>query len=319
MSSCYGGNVIAPRLDTIDLRLLRVFAAVVEAHGFTGAQTALNIGASTISNQISTLETRLGVKLCQRGRAGFRLTEDGETIFAETQKLFGAIDGFNLRASSLRGLMQGSLAIGLLDNTISDPNAVLSDVLGHFARVMRDVQVSIEIRPPNELLRELNEGRIHVAVGSFPKILLGLTYVPLYEENHGFYCGVGHPLFAMPGQEITMDLIQRQRLISRGYWGARDIRHFQTARASATVNSMEAAARLILSGEYLGYLPDHYALPMLERGHIKPLLPQHLTYTAPFELAYGKSTRESKPAQVFVDLVLEAFKAPAEARRRPGQ
>ena len=318
MSPRPGTRAIAPRLDTIDLRLLRVFAAVVEARGFTGAQTALNIGASTISNQISALETRLGVTLCQRGRGGFRLTEDGETIFAETLKLFGAIDGFNLRASSLRGLMRGSLAIGLVDNTIGDINARLNEVLARFARAMRDVHVSIEMRPPNELLRELNEGRIHVAVGSFPKILLGLTYVPLYEESHGFYCGAGHPLFALAAEEVTLDLVQRQRLISRGYWGARDIRNFHPERASATVNSMEAAARLILSGEYLGYLPEHYAAPLIERGQIKPLLPQTLSYLAPFELAHGKSTRESKPAQVFVDLVLEVFGAPADARRRPG-
>jgi DNA-binding transcriptional LysR family regulator len=65
------------RLDTVDLRLLRVFATVVEARGFTAAQTILNVSGSTISNQISALETRLGVKLCRRGRAGFKLTEDG--------------------------------------------------------------------------------------------------------------------------------------------------------------------------------------------------------------------------------------------------
>ncbi len=51
---------MAPRLDTVDLRLLRVFVAVVEARGFTAAQTVLNVGASTISNHISALETRSG-------------------------------------------------------------------------------------------------------------------------------------------------------------------------------------------------------------------------------------------------------------------
>ena len=59
------------RLDSVDLRLLRVLVAVVEGRGFAAAQTQLNVGASTISNHMSALETRLGVKLCQRGRAGF--------------------------------------------------------------------------------------------------------------------------------------------------------------------------------------------------------------------------------------------------------
>ena len=37
------------RLDTIDLRLLRVFIALVDARGFAGAQITLNLSLSTLS------------------------------------------------------------------------------------------------------------------------------------------------------------------------------------------------------------------------------------------------------------------------------
>ena len=60
-------------LHDVDLKLLRVFATIVKCGGFSAAQAALNAGQSTISEQMSHLETRLGVKLCQRGRSGFRL------------------------------------------------------------------------------------------------------------------------------------------------------------------------------------------------------------------------------------------------------
>ena len=68
------------RTDNADLRLLRIFMTVADARGFSAAQTLLNISAPTVSNHISALETRLGVKLCQRGRAGFRLTQEGEVV-----------------------------------------------------------------------------------------------------------------------------------------------------------------------------------------------------------------------------------------------
>jgi DNA-binding transcriptional LysR family regulator len=61
------------RLDNIDLRLLRVFVAVVEAHGFSEAQFALNLSASTLSTHLAALERKLGGRLCDRGRGGFRL------------------------------------------------------------------------------------------------------------------------------------------------------------------------------------------------------------------------------------------------------
>ena len=53
-----------------DLRLLRVFRAVVACGGFAAAELELNINRSTISRHIKDLETRLGVTLCRRGRAG---------------------------------------------------------------------------------------------------------------------------------------------------------------------------------------------------------------------------------------------------------
>ncbi len=60
-----------------DIRLLRVFEAVVKNGGFTAAQGELNISQSTISNHITALEQRLGVTLHQRGRGGFWLTDKG--------------------------------------------------------------------------------------------------------------------------------------------------------------------------------------------------------------------------------------------------
>ena len=59
------------RLSDLDLRLVRVFLAVVDASGVSAAQMTLNVGSSTISTQLATLETRLGFRLCDRGRGGF--------------------------------------------------------------------------------------------------------------------------------------------------------------------------------------------------------------------------------------------------------
>ncbi|HLB81274.1 MAG TPA: LysR family transcriptional regulator, partial [Dongiaceae bacterium] len=65
---------MTPKLNDIDVKLLRVFAAIVEAGGFAAAQAQLNVSPSRISTQIADLEARLGMRLCQRGRVGFRLT-----------------------------------------------------------------------------------------------------------------------------------------------------------------------------------------------------------------------------------------------------
>ncbi len=295
------------RLDTVDIRLLRVFATVVEARGFTAAQTILNVSGSTISNQISALETRLGVKLCQRGRAGFKLTEDGERIFSEAQKLFSAIDSFDLRSAELRAKIRGSLVVGLVDNIISDGTVPLAGLFRDFTSSMRDVHLTVEVKSPNELLRDLLDGRIHVVIGSFPRILLGPVYIHLYDETHFFYCGCSNPLFALAPDGVSLDLISGQRLISRGYWGTRDTKQFGPGRGSATVSNMEAAAQLILSGEYLGYLPAHYAAQWVARGEMKALMPAELTYEAPFDLVFDHAAEKLPPVQLFIEQVLRRF------------
>ena len=66
------------RLSDLDLRLLRIFVAVVESGGFSLASARLNVAESTISSHMADLEKRLGMRLCERGRSGFRLTDDGE-------------------------------------------------------------------------------------------------------------------------------------------------------------------------------------------------------------------------------------------------
>ena len=62
------------QVSDVDMRLLRVFGAVVRCGGISAAELELNIGRSTISRHLKDLETRLGVTLCHRGRGGFVLS-----------------------------------------------------------------------------------------------------------------------------------------------------------------------------------------------------------------------------------------------------
>jgi LysR family transcriptional regulator, transcriptional activator for bauABCD operon len=70
-------NFFQGQLAETDLRLLRVFHTVAEKGGFTAAEVTLGKSKSAISADVSALESRLGVTLCQRGRGGFSLTSEG--------------------------------------------------------------------------------------------------------------------------------------------------------------------------------------------------------------------------------------------------
>ena len=104
----------------IEIRSLLVFRSVAERGGFAAAQAALGVAQSSISERIAKLEGALGVHLCDRGRAGFQLTEAGEAVYESSTRLLAAIDAFRLETSELTDRLSGRLGIGTLDNTVSD-------------------------------------------------------------------------------------------------------------------------------------------------------------------------------------------------------
>ena len=97
-----------------DLRLLRVFRAVVTCGGFAAAELELNINRSTISRHIKDLESRLGVTLCRRGRGGFALTDEGEQVFASARKMMASVEEFQHEVDELHQRLTGALSIAIL-------------------------------------------------------------------------------------------------------------------------------------------------------------------------------------------------------------
>lgn len=295
-------------LDKLDFRLLRMFETIVEAGGFSAAQGELNLSLATISSHIASLETRLGVTLCRRGRSGFQLTPEGRVVYEEVRRLNGTLEQFDAKVRGLRDRLSGSLNIGLVDNTISDATAPLEAVIGEFTDAAPGVSLTIVTRPPQELLRDVIGRQLHLAVASFPRTTLGLVYTDLYFEVQRFYCGRGHPLFDVPDRQIDIGEVRKHNLVARSYWGARDMKVFAISAPKATVSDMESEARLILSGRYLGYLPEHYARQYVESGRIRSIRPDLFGYRAPFQAAHDPGESTNGVVRLFLKILTAHFK-----------
>lgn len=300
-------------LDSVDLRLLRVFLAVVESGGFAPAAARLDLSLSTVSTHMKALEDRLGLTLCRRGRGGFALTEPGETVAAEARRLLAAGEGFAARVAGLRNRLAGPVRVGMLDATLSDPSCRMPQALAAFAEAAPEAEIRLSCGPPDALLRDVSAAALDVAVGSFPRVALGLEYADLYEERQLFYCGRAHPLWTAPDAAVDFEEISRHRLVGRRYWGARDLKAFAGRRVGAEVADMESEATLILSGAFLGYLPEHYATPWVAAGALRPLAPARFAYAAPFQLAWRRDRADLPRVAALLRAVAEAHDRPAPA------
>ena len=275
-----------------EARLLRIFTCVVRHQGFAAAQQELNLSTSAISTYMSQLETLVGVVLCHRGRGGFSLTPKGEEFHQEALKLLGEVDGFERYAAGLRGELRGNLKLGVLDATVTDSALPLPDVIGAFAREHPAVHLHLHVQSPYELQLSVLGNRLDMAIGAFPIRMNGLVYHALHREQHWLYCSHRHALFNE--RNIPAEVISQQRMVGRAYWSQTELARQGFKRSEATVDSMEGQLILILSGAYIGFLPEHFAQSRVDDGSLRVLAPSAFGYQAPFSLAVRRG-RSKEP------------------------
>lgn len=274
-------------LSDLDLRLIRVFIAIVDAGGLSAAQARLNVGQSTLSSQLSTLETRLGFRLCKRGRGGFRLSPKGERFAPLARGLLAAVNEFGTQARNLDRKLVGTLHVGLIGHVSMETNVRIAQAIARFRQRDEAVQFALFVRSPGELETQLLSGQLQLAVGYFWHRLAMLEYTPLFTERQLAYCGRGHPLFDRGGEAMPDDLADHEWT-----WRTYPLPEARAVLPSSTVtavtDNMEAAAVLILSGRHLGYLPEHVAAPYLEAGLLSPINPAVLHYDVQFHVVTRK-------------------------------
>lgn len=285
-------------LSDLDLRLVRVFLAVVQAGGISPAQGMLNVGQSTISTQIATLETRLGFRLCERGRSGFRLTDKGRAFADMARELLGHIEGFERQARNIGKQLVGMLDIGLIGHTPITQNIRLSQAISRFRLRDEAVRFNIAVLSPRDLEEYLLGGRIQIAIGYFWHRVPSLDYTPLFIERQIAFCGRDHPLFPHAGNLAGNDL-RNSDWAWRSYALPEAMPSAPPQRITAVADNMEAMALLIMSG-HLGYLPPHFAEPYVARGLMAPLNPNLFHYDVTFHVVARKARQRNEITRTFL-------------------
>lgn len=286
----------------LDLRLLRIFACVVKCGGFTAAQAELNMSQSNISMHIGSLEKRLGYRLCERGKGGFRVTAKGQRILEASRAMFDAIGLFRDQAQALSGSLVGELYLGLADNVATLPDARFGEALAAFHQRDQDVQLNLFVNSPTELELAVIDGQLDLAISYFSRSRPTLDYLPLYAEQIGVFCGAQHPLFAV--EQPSTEQIEACDWVMHGFLPDNQELPLRPKRSRATAYHMEGVAHAVLAGTHLGYLPVHYARTWIERGLMKALLPESLRYEVVHSMITYAGRPQSEAARAFIDDLL---------------
>lgn len=299
---------ISGQLADQDLRLLRVYKGVVEAGGFSAAEMQLNLANSTISNYISDLEKRLGMRLCERGRGGFSLTQQGQTVYEATLELLAALDQFSQKLNRSTQVIYGRLHLAFAEHMLGAHNAFVVEALQLFSQQAPEVNVEISTLGSDEVTTAVLNKQADIGITVETQRYHELNALALFDEQMLLYCGQQHPLYNTVPEELSPEKLREYRFVESprllpGREVHPDMRHWQK---HAKAHHQEARATLILSGQYLGLLPEHFVSSWGLTERMKPLMNETYGYKNSYRAIWQKKTAKDEIIEVFLDALNQA-------------
>jgi DNA-binding transcriptional LysR family regulator len=172
---CFSGIV-----RTVELRHLRYFVTVAELLNFTKAAAKLRVAQPALSRQVRDLEDELGVKLIERTSRSARLTDAGNVFVTEAKAILQRTEEATKLARAVGRGEQGEIHVGYAPSLTVE---LLPCMLQTFHNAAPGVQVKLHDQSTDEMVRGLNEGKLHLALMARPskEELRGLTFELLRE------------------------------------------------------------------------------------------------------------------------------------------
>ncbi|MCW5231927.1 LysR substrate-binding domain-containing protein [Verminephrobacter eiseniae] len=148
-------------MPTLDLELLRSFAAVVSHHSFAAAAVHLGRTQSAITQQMQRLQEQIGHPLFVKQGRQKRLTERGERLLNYAQHMLALNDEAlrNLR----QGRFEGNLRIGAPHDVAE---TLLPSLLAEVARTAPLLQLDIHIGRSPYLMTSLESGEVDMIISN---------------------------------------------------------------------------------------------------------------------------------------------------------
>lgn len=146
-------------VTNLDIDVLRSFATGVELGSFARAAERLGRSTSAISAQLKKLEDQVGQPVLRKAGRGLALTATGEIVLSYARRLLELNDAAVL---AVRGAqLVGSVRVGFQEDF---GEALLSEVLGRFARTHPGVTVDARIARNEELANLLALARLDLVL-----------------------------------------------------------------------------------------------------------------------------------------------------------
>ncbi|WP_172293307.1 hydrogen peroxide-inducible genes activator [Pseudoruegeria sp. HB172150] len=164
----------------VTMKQLRYFDALARHRHFGRAAQACAISQPALSVQMKELEALFGAPLIERTAREIRLSGLGEELLVRARDILRAVEELEDLTRTSRGPLAGRLRLGIIPTVAP---YLLPELIKHLAANYPDLDVRPRETVTQALVRDLEDGRLDVAVVALPMSEPALHEEPLFEEE----------------------------------------------------------------------------------------------------------------------------------------
>jgi len=282
-----------------------IFTKVVEAGSFTVAARKLGVPKSTVSQKVSRLEERLGVRLLHRSTRQVRPTDIGAAYHDRCARAIAEIEEAELALTNAqqapRGLIRMTAPVELAMN-------YLGPLIAEFVGLYPQVQVNVEVTP--RVVDLLEEG-VDLAIRINPVGSASLISRKLLAMERRLYASPAY-LQARGQPKQPTDLKRHSCLWFPAESRAAEWTLFNaTGKLAVPVSGPVAANNFTLlrdaaiAGAGIALLPTYLCRDAVHNGRLVPVLPEWKPEDVAVCLLFPMRRYLTSRLRAFIDFVAE--------------
>jgi DNA-binding transcriptional LysR family regulator len=192
----------------MDTRQLAAFCAVVERRSFSQAAERLGVTQPAVSQQVRSLEKRLGTQLLDRSGRRVEPTEAGWRLYRGAQKLLALEEQLAADvAASTEGELSGDLVLG----ASTGPAAIVVPLLlGEFQQANPAVRVFLTVSDTHSVVERVAARELELGIVGASRRHRGVRFEPFFADQVILACPPGH---RFAGRTVALDELREETLI----------------------------------------------------------------------------------------------------------
>lgn len=292
-------------------RELSALVAVAEEGAFNGAARRLNASPAAVTRLVTSLETRLGVRLFNRTTRQVALTEEGRRLFQDASRILAEMTAAEASAAGAHQAPRGLLRVTA---PVLFGHRFLAPVVRDYLDAYPDMRADILF--VDRVVDLIDEGLdVALRIGELPDS--ALTAIGVGTVRHLTVAAPAY-LKRMGAPTGLSDLQDHRTVMPAGASGSLDWvyvadgkRRPVRPKSTLTVNTMTAAIDAVMAGWGITRVLSYQVADEIATGALVEVLGDCEDRSLPIHLVHSEGRQAAAKIRVFIDMAAKALRRDA--------